>query len=610
MPGMTTGLRATLARWLGPWVLEVDRACLRADLSAGLLGALLVLPQAIAFASLAGLPPQYGLYGAMLPGLVAALAGSSRHVVTGPTNANSLALAAMLAPMAATGSPEYIELALAVTVMVGLMQALVGLLRLGLVAHFVSPAALLGFTSGAAVLIGVHALRDLLQAGVPGGLAAWEVLRLSVAWLGEANLAALATGLTAVVLGGVLRRAAPRWPFMLLALLGSGLLGAAMAWRGWHADVLGPLPVQGWAALPDFHLPQVAWSRWPELFEKALALSVIALGQSLSIAKVLAARTGQPLDVNREFVGQGLANIAGGLGSAYLVCGSLNRSLPNLEAGARTPLAGVASALWVLLLVALFAPALALIPKAGIAGLLVLVAWSLFDRRAWGGLWRHDRAEWVVAGATFAGMLVLRLESAILLGTVGSLVLYLYRTSRPAMRVMGFRPGDPARRFIVRQDTPDALPECPQLRLLRMEGPIYFGAAAHVQEQLAALRRPDGATTAAIAPAREPARAPEHLLVMAKSMNFLDLAGAQVWEEELVTRRAAGGDLWFHRPRPQVVDLWRRTGFLARLGEDHVLPDKRSAIARIVREVDAHTCRRCRARCFEECSPVDPGARI
>jgi SulP family sulfate permease len=354
----------------------------------------------------------------------------------------------------------------------------------------------------------------------------------------------------------------------------------------------------------------VPWSRWPELFDKALALSVIALGQSLSIAKVLAARTGQPLDVNREFVGQGLANLAGGFSSAYLSCGSLNRSLPNLEAGARTPLAGVSSALWVLLLVALFAPVMALIPKAGIAGLLLLVAWSLMDGQAWRRLWRLDRAEAVVAGATFAGMLVLRLESAILLGTVGSLVLYLYRTSRPAMRVMGLRPGDPARRFVVRQDVSDALPECPQLRLLRMEGPIYFGAAAHVQEQLASLRIADAATTASLEPPSSPPRAPAHLLVMAKSMNSLDLAGAQVWEDELATRRAAGGDLWFHRPRPQVMDLWRRTGFLARLGEDHVLPDKRSAIARIVREVDAGVCRRCRARCFEECSPVDPGARI
>ena len=128
--------------------------------------------------------------------------------------------------------------------------------------------------------------------------------------------------------------------------------------------------------------------------------------------------------------------------------------------------------------------------------------------------------------------------------------------------------------------------------------------------KLAALRRPDAATTASIDPPISPPRAPAHLLVMAKSMNSLDLAGAQVWEEELATRRAAGGDLWFHRPRPQVMDLWRRTGFLARLGEDHVLPDKRSAIARIVHEVDADVCRRCRARCFEECSPVDPGARI
>lgn len=580
-----------LVRLLGDWVGRVDAATLRADLQAGLLGALLVLPQVIAFATLAGLPPQYGLYSAVIPTIVAALAGSSWHVVSGPTNANSLALAAMLTPLVAAGSPAYIELALVVTLMVGLIQAGVGLLRLGQVANFISPAALLGFTSGAACLIAIHALRELLDAGVPGGLGPGGVLLQSLQRLPQTSPGALLVGLTALGVALVLRRLAPRWPGMLIGLVSASALGALLP-AGWAVHTIGALP----SPWPHVHLPAVSGAALPELFDKALALSIIALGQSVSIAKAMAARSGQRIDTNREFLGQGLANLVGGFFSCYLSCGSLNRSLPNLEAGARTPLAGVAAALWLLVLVALSGPLLAHIAHAAIAGLLLLVAWSLLDLPNWGRLRQLDRTDFAIALLTLAATLLLRLETAILLGTGLSLVAYLYMTSRPAMREMGFDRLDAARRFIVRADAPRALPACPQLALLRMEGAIYFGAAAHVSDQLHQLRQ---------AAPQQP-----HLLVMAKSMNFIDLAGAEVWETELRERRAMGGDLWFHRPRPQVLALWQRTGFLARLGADHVFPDKCQAIATIQARLDRERCAGCPAKVFWECREDDPGAAI
>jgi SulP family sulfate permease len=580
-----------LVRLLGDWVGRVDAATLRADLQAGLLGALLVLPQGIAFATLAGLPPQYGLYSAVIPTIVAALAGSSWHVVSGPTNANSLALAAMLTPLVAAGSPAYIELALAVTLMVGLIQAGVGLLRLGQVANFISPAALLGFTSGAACLIAIHALRALLDAGVPSGLGPGGVLLQSLQRLPYSNPGALLVGLSALGVALVLRRLAPRWPAMLLGLVSASVLGALLP-AGWAVHTIGALP----SPWPHFHLPVVNGAALPELFDKALALSIIALGQSVSIAKAMAARSGQRIDTNREFLGQGLANIAGGFFSCYLSCGSLNRSLPNLEAGARTPLAGVAAALWLLVLVALSGPLLAHIAHAAIAGLLLLVAWSLLDLARWRWLRQLDQTDFAIALLTLAATLLLRLETAILLGTGLSLVAYLYMTSRPAMREMGFDHSGAARRFIVRADTLQALPACPQLRLLRMEGAIYFGAAAHVSDQLHQLRQ------------AEPQQ--KHLLVMAKSMNFIDLAGAEVWETELRERRRLGGDLCFHRPRPQVLELWQRTGFLARLGAEHVFPDKRQAITAIHARLDRERCASCPVKLFWECREDDPGAAI
>ena len=578
-------------RLFGSWVRQVGADTLRADLLAGVLGALLVLPQGIAFASLAGLPAEVGLATAIVPCIVAALFGSSWHVVTGPTNALSLALFATLSALAVAGSPQYIQLALAVTVLVGVMQWLIGMFRLGAIANFISPSALRGFTSGAAALIALHALTDLFGLPAPAGhgslalLAHWQEQ-----WRHVVPAAAL-VGLSTVAFALLLRRVHKSLPHMLIALVAASLLAYGLERSGLTAR-WGPLALTGklgelW---PRLSLPSVDWRALPDLLGIAFALTIVALGQSISIAKALSERTGQPVDANREFTGQGLANIVGGFMSCYVACGSLNRSLPNLEAGARTPLAAVFASLWLLGLLAFSAPLLALIPLAGVAGLLMLVAWQLFDLPAWRRLWRQSRQDFGIAVATLLATLTVRLELAILLGTLLSLVAFVYRTSKPSMRVMGFNGTGAERPFVVVTDAPHPLPECPQLKMIRMEGEVYFGAVAHVGEQLRALRNPAGA--------------PKHLLVMAKSMNFIDLAGAELWRTELTARRRAGGDLYFHRPRPSVLELWEHIGFTHEIGRDHVFPTKRAAIATIFERLDRSTCARCTARVFEECARV------
>ncbi len=583
-----------LAALFGPWVHEVDGRTLRVDALAGLLGAVLVLPQAIAFAALVGLPPSYALATAVLPCIVAALFGSSRHVMSGPTTANSLAIAAMLAPLALVGSPDYIQLVLLVTVLVGLMQLAIGAFKVGTLAHFISPAALRGFTGGAALLIAVHALKDLLGIELPPGRPAPEVLLLLVQRASQVNPAALIVGASTVAAALLLKRVWPRSPHMLAGVVVGGLVAAGLARTvsGWQpVAVVGIVP----DAWPRWQPPDFDWRRLPELAGLAMALTIVSLGQSFSIAKVLAARAGQHVDANREFVGQGLSNLVGGFFSCYLSCGSLNRSVPNLEVGARTPLAAVFSALWLLALVALSATLLAAIPMAAVSGLLLLVAWSLLDVPNWRRLWPLSRLESGIALATLLATLAIPLEFAILFGTLLSLAAYLWRTARPAMRTMGFDTRDHVRPFVIADDNHAALPECPQLKMLRMEGSVYFGATQHVGDRLHALRS-----------GRQPQK---HLLVMAKSMNFIDLAGDDLWREELRLRRKMGGDLYFHRPRPPVTELWHRSGFLAEMGRDHVFPDKRIAIATIVPKLDQGICARCTVKLFEECPGAEESLR-
>jgi len=536
-------------RVFGDWVGRVTRGTLRADALAGLLGAVLVLPQGIAFATLAGLPPEYGLYTAVVPCIVAALFGSSWHVMSGPTNANSLALFAMLSPLAAAFSPQYIQLALAVTVMVGVLQWLIGALRLGMLANFISPAVLFGFTSGAALLIAVHALPDFLGLAAAPEHGAGAVIAHVLTQLTQTSPAALAVA--GITLGAalLLRRFRRNWPYMLIGLA----VATALAWlwtqiaAGASATPTSALRLVGQIATPwpRFEVPHIAWAQASELLGLAFALTIVALGQDISIAKTVALRSGQRIDANREFRGQGLSNIVGGFFSCYVSCGSMNRSMPNLQAGARTPLASVFSALLLLALVAVSAQLLAQIPMAALAGLLVLVALGLLDLARWRELPSLSRGDFGIALATMVATVTIRLETAILLGMILSLMTFLYRTSRPAMRTMGFDSREPGRQFVVIDDTSGAtatdlprsdsaireatsveaalpsepgprnrlsraagaaapsggsephevgsvgatfLPECPQLKLLRMEGEVYFGATQHVADILHALR--------------------------------------------------------------------------------------------------------------------------
>lgn len=602
------------SRAFGAWVRTVNASTLRADLIAGVLSALLVLPQAFAFASLAGMPPEYGLYTALLPCVVAALFGSSWHMVTGPTNANSLALFATLAPLAVVASPAYVQLALVVTLMVGVMQWLVGVLRLGSAANFISPSALRGFMTGAAALIALHSLTDFFGLPSPAHHGTGALLMHLANHWGRAVPAALIVSVFTLVLAVLLKRLLPRWPFMLMALVAGSALAFFMS--SGVVKVVGSIP----AIWPTFHVPEVKLENLPDLLSIAFALTIVALGQAISVAKTIAAKSGQAIDANREFRAQGAANIVGGFFSCYVACGSVNRSMPNYEAGARTPLAAVFSAMLLLLLLAFSAPLLAKIALPAIAALLLLVAWSLFDVAGWKKLWQQSRADFSIAAVTALATVTIRLEMAILLGTILSLVVYLHRTSRPPMRVMGFDSvasgGSTERPFVVISNFASAnialanvglanvaegksssqaasqatLPECPQLKMIRMEGEVYFGAVPHVSDALRDLRASP--------------HAPKHLLVMAKSMNFIDAAAADLWRAELTARRAEGGDLYFHRPRPEVIAFWQRVDYIKALGQDHIFATKRAAISTIFNRLDRDVCARCAVRLFDECQQL------
>ncbi len=560
---------------------------MRADLLAGLVGALVVLPQAVAFATLAGMPPEYGLYSAMLPVAVAALWGSSWHQMSGPTNTLSLAVFATMAPLATPGSPDYVKLVLTLALLMGLMQLAMGLARLGTLVNFISHTVIVSFTAGAGLLIMAAQLPNFFGIPIPAGTGFFSSLREAATHGGAADPWIVATALVTLVTAIAARRFIPRIPYMIVAMIVGSLFAYGLAVTGKAVvPTIGTLP----RGLPPISSPSFDPAVWRSLAPAALALTVLALAQAVSVARAVGVRTGQRIDGNQEFIGQGLSNITAAFASGYPSSGSFNRIWLNYEAGAKTPLAAVFSAIFLLVTVVAVAPLGAHLPLAVMAALLFSVAWGLIDIAEMRRIVRTSPGEALVLAVTFLSTLMLQIDFAIFVGVLTSLFVYLNRTTHPQLTRVAPGPATAQRRFAPVMAT-HAL-ECPQLAMLRVDGSLFFGAIEHVHDELHELR------------VREPQR--PHVLLIASGINFIDVAGGELLAREAKFAREAGGALYLCNLKPAVLDVLARGGLLDLIGRDCVFETKDEAIRAIYSRLDSERCRICTARIFAECQSVLP----
>lgn len=571
------------------WWPRVNRDTLRADALAGLIGAIAVVPQGVAFATLAGMPPEYGLYCAMVPAIVAALFGSSMHLVSGPTNAVSLMVFAVLAPLAAPGSAEYIRLALTLAFLCGVLMIVLGLARMGALVHFMSDAVVVGFTAAIAVLILASQLHQVLGINIPPSSSFITLISDTWARLGDTRPWVLACAAVTLAAGIASRHWLRRVPAILSATLAGSLFAAlvtsALGRERAGLDMVGALT----GMLPPLSLPDLSLHTIQSLAGGTIAVTVLALTQTISVGRAIALKAGQRLDNNQEFIGQGLGNIAAAFFSGFPSSASVNRCGINYEAGARTPMAAVMSAVILVALLLAFGGLTAWLPLAAVGGVLMLVAWNLIDlayiRRAFAT--SHDDA--LVLALTFAATLLLDLELAILCGVAASLVVYLYRSSRPTLRSLVPSPQHADRRMA---EVEPGLAECPQAKILRIEGSIYFGAVDHVEDYFDELRKH--------APGQK------HLLLMSKSINTIDMAGADLIGREARRRNAEGGAIYMYSPRKPVVAMLNRGGYMQDIGNDHVFRSKHESFSGVFARLDRSICATCTARIFIECASV-PG---
>ncbi|MBF0295343.1 MAG: SulP family inorganic anion transporter [Magnetococcales bacterium] len=562
------------------WWDQVTVHTLKADLLAGLTGAIVVLPQGVAFAAIAGMPPVYGLYAGMIPAIVAAFFGSSWHLVSGPTTAASIVLFSLLSGLAEPGSAAYVQLALTLTFLVGLTQLGLGLLRMGILVNFISHSVVIGFTTGAALLIAANQLHHFLGIHIPRGTDFAHTLLLALQGWREIDPWVLGVSMTTLLTGIACHRWLPRIPYMIVALLAGTLLALAI-----DPDMQTGITRVGAiaATLPPLSMPDFSLETLRTLAPGVIAVTLLALTEAISIARAMALRSGQTIDADQEFLAQGLSNLVGSFFSAYVATGSFNRSGLNYAAGARTPIAAASSGLMLMGLVILIAPLVAWLPHAAMAGVLFLVAWGLIDFHHIHQTLRTSRSETIIMSATFLATLLLNLEIAILFGVLLSLGIYLARTSNPLVINRIPDPTHPRRRFTTSL-TSDA---CPKVRVIRVDGSLFFAAIHSIREQF-----------------EEMAPLDSQLIVVASGINFIDLAGAEFLASEAIKRRQAGGDLHLVRLKERPMQLLDAGGYLETIGRGHLFTSKNEAIRNAFARIAPASCLACKRPLFQECESL------
>lgn len=570
-------------RWFG----AVTRQTTLADAQAGFTNAAIVLPQGVAFATIAGLPPEYGLFTAMIPPVIAAVFGSSMVMVSGPTTAISAVLFASLSQFTPAGTPPYVEMALALTIMVGVIQLAAGLARLGALIAFVSHSVIVGFTAAAALLIAASQLAPALGIHVArGGGVIERLARVVEAAPDTEGRAVVLSGVTLLTLI-VASRISRRLPHYLIALaVGAGvapLIGATEAGIAMFA----PLP----SITPALHLPDLSVVPLADLAPVAVTIAFIALLEAVSIGRDFAHRRDEKYDTNQEIVGQGLSNLIGGFFQCYAGSGSFTRSALNAQSGAQTPLAAVFAALFLLVLLLCLAPFIAYIPVPVMAGTILFVAWRLIDLVEIRHIFTARTSDTVVLILTFVTGIAVELEFAIVVGVVASLFAFLRKSASPLVAVLA--PAITDGRRTLRGAQRYNLPQCPQIAILRIEGPIYFASIEAIAARIDRLESEFGPRA--------------RIILYLRGVGSIDLAGSDYLIKLIRTARARGGDVHIVASFKGVLSTLRRTRVLDILGAENLHISKGQAIATCTKGVQPDTCATCRLRVFTECAQL-PGA--
>ncbi len=564
------------------WFRLTTIETIKADFFAGLTGAIIVLPQSVAFATIAGMPPEYGLYTAMVVPIIAALFGSSFHLVSGPTTAISIVVFAAVSKYAAPGSEEFVALALTLTFLAGVYQLVFGLAKFGLLVNFVSHNVVIGFTAGAALLIVSSQIPYILGIHIPRGegfINTWIDLYSGV---GEFNIYLLIVGLGTLVSAIIIKLVRPKFPYLLIGMFVGGFLAFYLSGFTDSIKTVGVMP----AYFPPLSSPNFSLNSLKSLAPEAFAIALLGLIEASSIGRSIATKSNQRINPSQEFIGQGTSNIVGSFFSGYASSGSFTRTAVNFESGARTPLSAILAALFLMVIVLLVGPLISYLPLAAMAGIILIVAYNLIDFQSIKKTFTYSKSESVIFTATFLSTLLFELEFAIYLGVLLSLMLFIAKTSVPEVHTLAFGspPGEGNRKLQSIRKTP--LVQCPQLKIIRIDMSIYFGSINHIQRQISQIVDNQRIY---------------HILIVASGVNFIDLAGIEGLLIEHRRLKMLNGSLYFVDVKSSTYEFMEKVNFVNEIGRENFFESKEESIRIVFDRLDRSKCEKCQALVFKEC---------
>lgn len=537
-------IRAALSQRLLPfldWLPTLSRDTLRHDVEAGVIGAILILPQAIALATLAGMPPEYGVYTSIFPVIIASLWGSSWHTLSGPNTAVCVMIAFSVAPFASVGTEYYVAYVLALTFMVGVIQLVMGVFRLGVILDFISHTVIQAIVFAVGLIMIVSAasafLGVLSNLGEPFFIRIYQVVHD----VSRANPYAVAVGVVTVATGLFMRPFLRRYALVIAVFAGtffSVIINYLFGPATTEIELLGQLSLSLLPlSAPSFNLESMYVIK--ELVTSALAIAFLGLMQTVVISRSIANKTGQHIDNNQEIVGQGLSNLVAPFLSSFAGSGSFNRSAAHYQAGARTPMAGVYASLILGMIVLVGVSVIAYMPMAAVAGALILVGYGLIDLRDIKNIVR-SRQETIIYFLTLSTALIFGLNSGVFVGLLLSLIIYMWYAATPNIEIEEYT----ARNGRL-------------VQAITIDGNLFFGSVRHVEkalERLADQRMEQGI-----------------LLLRTDHLTYLDASGANLIAEEMKRQQESGGDVYVYVTRGGITEVLEKAGVIDSFGEDRVI---------------------------------------
>ncbi len=543
----------------------MDGNTVKADIIAGITVALVLIPQSMAYASLAGLPAYYGLYAAFPPVMVAALWGSSSQLGTGPVAVVSLLTASAITPLAPIGSPEFVSLAIMLAFMVGAFQFMLGVFKLGVIVNFLSHPVIVGFTNAAAMVIALSQVNKIFGVEKPSSEFFLGDIWGVVQNLGDTHMATLAFG--AVSVAGIMfaKKKWPKLPGVLIAVAGTTIVSWAIDFEKMGGNVVGTIP----EGLPSLSLPTFNMDVFGTLVGSAIVISLIGFMEAISIAKAMAARTKERIDPSQELMGQGLGNMIGALSSAYPTSGSFSRSAVNINAGAITGMSSVYTGIIVLITLLFLTPLLYHLPKAVLAAVIMTAVFGLINFKAVKHAWDASRHDGIASIVTFIATLGFapHLDKGIEIGAGLAILLYLYRTMTPRVAILG-RYKDGTLRDVKVND----LETSDQIIAIRFDGSLYFANVSYFEDAIleAVSDKPDA----------------EFILVVSDAINQLDASGEEVLHHLNERLRENNIQLVFSGLKRQVLMVMRKTSLFDEIGgEENIFANEDMALEAIYKRL-------------------------